>query len=723
MIDDKHILHAWRLALAMLVLFTASRFLGGYLFDNNWSFTHLAHLPFWYTVVWLGLTVGLLLLLTARAVSLAGFFSTRLRILAAAVILLAVTVVFQHDSFLLGGGNMRIAQIAQAPRIICRWFEFGATLLVSWTYALFSLSDLPRNMAGVMSWKLISFIATAATLVGCLKLTAELTRDPVRRVFVFVVMFIGPQTILYFGFIGVEPVIPAVSCWVAWAAVRLNRRGGAKELVLVWLLTALGVFLHVWLIYLLPAVVFVTMRYLGRSKKKILTPALLCGPIACLALFVAIYVYGVTDFEFSRSILFLHGKPPFGDYGLFSLRHVSDVVQIFLLAAPVAVVTKYLWMRRFATLRTDADLLTFSLMTLAGGGVMVIMDPVHGIVFDLPRMLAYMTPMSLLLGLLLADLPRDRAAGRRLLAIVTALVLMAPTSFLPVLLNIRRMEPYAVEYFDKHELHYLHGGLAFRDAYFYRRHFDKRKQVLRIPGYEQVDRDELPQNNDPSYAADTSGLADDAPVLDTTNLELANKWEWGMKSISNDYLNLSAANDLITTGQLDEALRVLYRMKAQRPYWTEARSTLVGLLIRLGRYAQARVELDTCLMLQPYGREHHMNNYICYRDSKKFYEALKAVERAAELFPGDKEILTDLMIIHYRTGNSYEADTMATSLLAVDSTLPYPYLIKGFLEDSGDNLGAAIRWYEIFVSLAPNQPETERIKKRLEDLSAQLRED
>jgi len=724
MTDDKHMRQAWYLALAMPVLFVASRFLGGLIFDNNWSFVFFKYSPSWYTLLWLVLTVGLALGLIRSGRAVAGFFSTPVRIVAASVVLMALFVLFRYDSFVLGGGNLRIGQIAQAPVIVYRWFEFGAVMLVSWGYAVFSQFDLSHNMAAVFSWELFAFLATAATLIACLKLAAELAQDAARRVFVFLVMFVGPQTMLYFGFIGVEPVIPAVTCWVAWAAVRLNRTRQGRYLLVVWGLTLLGLFLNAWSAYLLPAVLFVTVRFVVGKRDRFSTVVLLFGGIACVALFVAIYFRGMTDFEFSHKILFWRGKPPFGDYGLFSLRHIGDIVQLFLLVAPVVIVTKYLWMRRWSRLRNDADMATFSLMALAGGGVLVVMNPVDGIVFDLPRLVAYLTPMSLLLGLLLADLPSGHPSARRLLALAATLVLIAPLGYLPVLLHIRRTEPYAVAYFDQHKQYYLQAGLAFRDAYYYLRNYDERKKVVRVPGFEHVNV------NQPGASGTTPDSVAAAPLrvqdtlgLDTTNLELSNKWDWAMPTLSSDYLNLSGANDLITAGRLDDALTVLYRLKAQRPYWAEARATLVSVLIQLRRYRQARVEIDTCLMLQPYSRVQLMNNYICYRDTKDFYDALAAVQRAAEYFPDDKEILTDLMIIQYRAGNSYEADTMAVSLMAADSTLPYPYLVKGFLEDSQENYAAARRMYERFIALAPDEPETERVKKRLEALKTLLHED
>ncbi|MDH3938609.1 MAG: hypothetical protein OEV68_14890, partial [candidate division Zixibacteria bacterium] len=166
----------------------------------------------------------------------------------------------------------------------------------------------------------------------------------------------------------------------------------------------------------------------------------------------------------------------------------------------------------------------------------------------------------------------------------------------------------------------------------------------------------------------------------------------------------------------------LYAMKAKRPYWTDARARLINVLMRLGRYAQTRPELDSVLMLQPYRREHHQNNYIFWRDQRKYTEAFAAIDRAVELFPNDPEILTDLMLMHHQIGNKEEAAELASSLNATDSTLPYPYLVRAFQEDASENYSAAIRYYQRFVSLAPNDPDTERMRARMNELAEKLRE-
>ena len=117
-----------------------------------------------------------------------------------------------------------------------------------------------------------------------------------------------------------------------------------------------------------------------------------------------------------------------------------------------------------------------------------------------------------------------------------------------------------------------------------------------------------------------------------------------------------------------------------------------------------------------------MNLYVYHRDTKDYFKAIKAVDRAEELFPGDLEILTDRMIINFRAGEYDTADSLAVFLLETDPSLPYPYLILGFMEDARKDIRAAAHYYERFVTLAPDQSETPRIQTRLQELETLLKE-
>ncbi|MEA3296658.1 MAG: hypothetical protein U9R56_02205 [candidate division Zixibacteria bacterium] len=677
------------LLIAVIVAFVAGRFFGGQLFDNNWSFIHWQHQPGWYSIVWLSLLVVLTLIVVTFIKRIAELFTSKVVLVVAVAGLFLLLILFRFDSFVYGEGNMRVAQISQVPKIIFRWYEFGSIALVSWLYWFFSLFDLhphtltASNTAAVYGWNVFSFTCTLASLIGCVKLAGELATDAVRRFCLFIILFFGPQTILYFGFTGIEPVIVAVTIWFALMSVKLNRRLTTNRVLSLWLITAIGIVLHFSLVYLLPAAVYLSARYLaGKNSQaaRFSRWSSVAGFIGWAMLMIAVYYWGNRSFEFSRYLLFLNGKSPFGDYGLFSARHLGDVIQLFFLAAPTILIAKYLWCRRIKSFLTDANLVTASLMALAGNAALVVLDPASGIVFDFPRFVAYLFPLSFLLAILVADVNIDVKQGRLLLGFLTVVSLLLPLSYLPTYLRINIAETYATDYLDKHEFYNRNGCLAFRDAYFY----------LNNPENGTIDK--------------------------------ANTWEWSLTTRAHDYLCFRGASDLATSGDVREAIGVLYQMKAQNPYWSEIRALLAKLLISEGRYDQARMEIDSTLMLEPYRKEHHMNLYTYYRDTKNYHEALKAVNRAEELFPGDLEIITDKMIINFRAGKHDTAESLASFLLETDASLPYPYLILGFLEDARKDIRAAAHYYERFVTLAPNQSETPRIQKRLQELETLLRE-
>jgi len=306
--------------------------------------------------------------------------------------------------------------------------------------------------------------------------------------------------------------------------------------------------------------------------------------------------------------------------------------------------------------------------------VVLILDPVYNIVLDYPRLTAYLFPISLALAVLVT---RQKNQGHnRLLAVLATVCLMLPLSYLPNYVRIAKADPYVTDYLEKHDSFYLDGCLAFRDAYFYRKELDE-----------------------------------------------ANAWEWKLPSKSPDYLNLEGVKALATQGEEVEALRTLYKIIAKNPYWSEARAVFVSIQMKPGRYALAKPQIDTCLMLEPYRKEYLMNLYRYYRDIRSYPQALMSIKKVLKIFPGDYELKTDLMIVYYRSGAPQTADSLADVLLAADSTLPYPYLIKGLIAERRNERQAAISLIKKFIALAPNEPDTPAIQERLNELIWEMEEE
>ncbi|MFQ6008071.1 MAG: hypothetical protein ACE5K8_03880, partial [Candidatus Zixiibacteriota bacterium] len=659
--------------LLVVLTFIAGRIFGGSLFDNNWSFLHWQHLPVWYIVFWFLLLLGAGFLFASQQERIAKPFASPIRVAVGLAIIFAGFVVFQFDSFLYGGGNLRVAQVAQAERVIYRWFEYGTILIVSALDWFFDLFRWHHNRAGVYAWKTFAFVCTALSLIGSLQLVKELAVDAAKRFYLFVILFFGPQTILFFGFIGIEPIIVTITVWVTLLVVKLIRRFSFRHLISLWVLVVFGAFMHFALIYLVPAAVYTTVSssFKGRQGRR---AALVAGLVSNLALVLLCYYWAERSLEFSKFVLFLSGKNPHSDYGIFSPRHLGDIAQLLFLAFPLVVIAGYMVIIKYKALenRSRTILLGSLLMALGGITMVFILDPLDSIVLDFPRFTAYLFPLSFLLAVALREHP---SAGLGLpLALMATVSFILPLSYLPNYLSIAKADPYITEYLEKHDSFYYTGCLAFRDAYFYRQEFD-----------------------------------------------LADAWEWKLPIKSPDYLNLRGCRDLSLTGEDHEAIRTLNKMIAQHPYWPDPRTLLASIQLKLGRYHLAKPHIDTCLMLDPYKKDHLVNLYRYYRDIQDYPRALQTIERTLTLYPGDVEVKTDLMIVQYRSGAFQKAVSLADELLAIDSTLPFPYLIKGFIAEVHKTPQAAIPFYKKFITLAPNEPETPAIREKLEKLTSEQR--
>ena len=374
-------------------------------------------------------------------------------------------------------------------------------------------------------------------------------------------------------------------------------------------------------------------------------------------------------------MLFIKGHLPHSDYGLFSGRHIGDILQLFFLAIPLAAVMKVTAFLQKGWLKNNHPAMAFWLMGSTGAILIFIANPTNNIVLDFPRLTAYLTPFSILLVLLLVKMQYQANLSRRFVAVLAAAALMLPFSYLPAYTKIEQAKHYLNDYMDKHENFYRMGLIAIRDAHYYREEFRS-----------------------------------------------ADYWEWQLPVKSLEYLTLKGTRDLIRAGRNEEALEVLYQAISRNPYWTEPRDMIAIVQMNLGHLELAKPQIDTCLMLEPNKRNHLSNLYRYFRDTGNLIRAKETVDRQLDLYPDNPEVKTDLMIINYRLGRMKTADSLAEHLMEQDPDLPFPYLIKGFVREKTDDLKAAVRYYQKFIELGSNEIEKPMIEKKLDSLQAVIEE-
>lgn len=670
----------WRERTAVALIFVvalgfiALRILGHSYFSNNWSFLHWQNQPWWYSVAWSAVFVAAIVFAFLKSKQIADFFSTRLRRIAGLLVIIILLILCQFDSFLFANGNNRVAQIAQTDYIIHRWFEYGSSLLVTGFYELFELFGMAKETAAVFAWSTLLWISTLLSLWGSVVLTGEFTKRTEIRFWLFLIIFFGPQTLAYMGLLGPNVTIIPVVIWLTIFAFRSMKNRSLSSLVMVWLVTIIGVLSNHLAALLVPAAIYVTLRSALQLKRwSIVT---IVSTFVSLVLAVAaFYILGWKNLEFSHYILFFKGKNPFVDYGIFSGRHIGDIVQMLLLVFPQLVVVFFLFMSE----RRQAGNFFLNglswLLFLIGMTTLFIVDPLNSIVLDLPKLVVLLTSAGIVAACVVR-LSFDRTeSSPRLPALMAVMAVFLPLSIAPIYSRISIAEPYVTAYLDENPAYYIRDGLAMRDSYFYKKDYDK-----------------------------------------------ANEWESLLVVKSGDYLGFKGAQNLQLGGDYDGAAEEYYRLKNKYPFWTQPRAQLASIQLNLNQLELARAEMDTLLMLEPYNKIYHQQLIGYFIKSRNFISALEASNKSLEIFQDDKELMVNKMTALFHNGKTFEADSLARDLIRIDSTLPYPYLFRALILDKGGNNVLATRNYELFLSLKPDSPEAPEVRKRLNALTLEIRQ-
>ena len=653
-------------------LFVIGRVAGLLFGGNNWSFMHWAVQPVWYSVAWTVLFFLALVMVTKMSSTMAEKLSTGTGIYVAGGLLMAGMIALHFDSFFYGAGNLRIAQVAQADKVIIRWFEMGsvgcAALLVT---AINAVATLKATVAGQLAWQIYGYMMTTITLFGAIALARLLSERPSERISIALLLFFGPHSLILFGYTGPEPVIPAAVLWTGWWMMKAL--GGKSKIPLVglWLTVVAGVIFHVACLILIPAAIFTTVATFGSQKK--IANSIIAGLAVHVVGVAGIFWYASTNLEFARNILFINGISPDSDYGLFSIRHLSDHVQRLLLVTPMAIAGLFLLVTRWRSWFPDTRIIAALFLTVGGGMTSFITSPVNSVVADLPRMAALLAPASLLLVLLIMKLRKGSEATSPL-SFAAVIAIFVPLAVLPVYRSTLFTSFHIEPYYQQHDSFYYRGALSLRDAFY--------------------------------------GLG---------NYDKANEWEQILPIESPQHINIQGCRGLVSREEFGDAVRSLSLMKVRYPYWVEARAYLASIQVSLSHPDLAKPDIDTCLMMDPFDKSSLTNQYIYYRETGDFARAIELNEEALEWYPTDTTMRLDQMALYYRRGDLVTSERLANQMLSNDSSMAFPWLIKGIAEDAKHNVTTAMKHYQRFIDGAPNDLDVPRARKRINDLTLQSR--
>jgi len=650
------------------LLFISARIFGSGFFGDSWSLELWRLLPIWYSLVWLLLFVTAMTFAFLKSDQIASFFNSRLKIISGLLFIILIIVLMQFDSVVHAGGNLTIAQFSQTDYVIHRWYEFGSSFIIYELYQLYEFLGMQANEASLYALKTFLFITVIFSMIGTLLLTAELSSRTTHRFWYFLIIFFGPQSLAIFGLIGTEHIVIPATIWLGLFAIRTFRQKSVTSLVAIWIILIASVLLHYSAAVLFPAAVYVTLRHFLRPT-KFSKLSLLLSLLTTFILLFSYYLYASYNYELSFKLLHFKGTNPFLSYGLFSQRHLGDMIQMLFLIFPHILLLIFLGLKSKREGNNAFAFVFFGVMFLTGLLFVFIANPSNSVVMELPALAVFFMAGSIWACTAIKTSDERQTNPTRLLALVAVLSAAFLFSYLPVYSNITLSDKIISSYFDKYPAYYTKTGLAFRDAYFLKKDFDN-----------------------------------------------ANMWDIGMRTKSADYLAFSGANSLLENGEFTPALEELYRLKTKYPSWTEPRILIAAVLQRLGQSKGAKAEIDTSLMLEPYNKKHYHTLFNYFYGQRSYLQALDQAEKALEIFPDDKELLVDKMTALFYTRNDAVADSLAREIIRIDSLLPYPYMFRGLIMEQRRNFAGAIRNYQKFIKLLSDSPDTPGIRKKLNDL-------
>ncbi|MDZ4723414.1 MAG: tetratricopeptide repeat protein [candidate division Zixibacteria bacterium] len=672
--DHNGVNHTLYYLLAAIILsYVFLQFMGKTLFPESWAFNFFSYLPAWYKIFWPVAIIGVGLLFHSER-ALAFLFTCPRRITAWMVLLFAVIVFAGYDSFLYGGGNLRVAQIAQTKQLLLNWYEFGSVALVSALFQFHKLFISEDTTAGVWAWKVFSFVNIIAGIIGGLALVRALTTNPARRALLMATLLSGAGAAILFGFMGIETILFSLSFWFAFVSLRLSQKFSSKRLLLLWLIVGLGAFMHISLLYLLPAALYVSLSAPLKQNQKPIAAVLVAG-ISIPILLFAVYRIAGDSFYLSQFLLFQEGTPPNTDYGIVDARRIRDLAQLLFLLAPLLLPLAIIDRLKAPSRQMRTVTVGSFFMAIGGLTLLLIVNPVNSVVLDLPRVAAFLVPLSILTTLVFSQDEEVKYRGRPLLPLAATASLMLPLAFLPSLLRIDQAEKPVTEYLKANLVWFRVGSLAFRDAYFYRDDFEK-----------------------------------------------ANRWQNELPIVSPDFLTFRGCNDLIAHGQYNDALVELYFLIARLPYWTEPRALAAVTQMKIGKFAAARAQMDTCLLLEPNRKDFLTNDYGYYMTTGKFNEAERLIHDMLKVYPTDAILRSDLMSIYLQKEKFDDANSLANEVIAADSLQPMPYYVKGELAERDGRLEEAAAHFRRFLEIAPDHPDAKVISQRLNRIVIELKQ-
>ena len=582
---------------------------------------------------------------------------------------MAIFFYFRFEAFLYGDGYIRIGNFAQKGQPLFHWYEFGSTYIPYIFYQIIILFGVTKLAASILAYQLVSVLSGGFFLLFSIKISDLLYDNYHDKITSLFLLMLSGISMMFFGLVENFPILLAAGILFIYLLALTINSSNKKYLYYLLALTLIGVMINFQFITFVPLLIYVIIKsFIKREKTGKLLGLIIAFGLIPLAV-VILYVKAANDMWLENLILLLNGKSPEAHYWLFSQIHLLDIFNLIFVFVPIFLLFIFAIIVGFIKLKKDKLFIILSLLVFVQIIYLLIIDPKNGMIRDIPQY------SFLLLGFVFwgiyAVIKIRKQAGLSQSIVMglcpVAFVLMLPG--LMVHLSPSKTEESINKYLKYNESKYQSGLLAFRDYYFAAGDMDKSNYY-----------DQLVEKKSPGA------------------------------------LQSRLVNDLYAHGRYTESFNYANQLVERYPYNYQYRIHRSNLLKYYKRFGEAKSELDTAIILAPYIAEtyHFLAEY--FREQKIDSKCFEILQKAVSFAPDNPIILIDLTAYYFRSSQFDRADSLAKTVMAIDSMAPYAYMYQGLIADNFKRYDKAMEFYSKFIELNDKLPEVSYIRKRQNDI-------
>lgn len=590
-----------------------------------WGFNHLIFLPDIFTAMFILIGVIALALPLFPFSEAAGgtisdkfshvFFKSTGRYLyrlLVIVLMAGLFAIFAMPTHFLGDGYASLANLGSETGTFYKWSEKGITFIVSTIQSFIG----PKNVQTARtSFQIISITSGIVSIWFFFLISGLISEDQIKRVMTFSISLLSATLLLFFGYVESYPLL-----WISLTGfIYFSLRYLRKKRGLFWplLFLALGVFIHLQMLVLIPAFLYLTHRsdfgqsiYLRYKRlMRVIGGFVLIGGIA-------IFIHRYTSDLYFENIFLppFTGKPVDPRYALISAPHLVDIINLLMLLSPLLFLLLFLsraGLKKFTAEKSSIFLIVLSLSNLL---FLLVIDAKLGMPRDWDLLSLSVYAFTLLLIISVQD---DHVSLlKKLLPSMLIMLVLFSAPYLLTNLTEQRSLRYYKYFIDLDRKGSLSGLVVLRE--YYRDHGDTRRK-------------------------------------DSINTLIEAKFT--------DELNINRAFSALRNHNLPQARSILETMTPDK-FSSDYHNLLSMIYFAEGNNDKALEEAKKAVQLQRYKPALLRNLARIYAHRGEYDKAFEPLRRAYELHSNNFYVVEGLANLHLEVGNLDSAIYYSERLMA-----------------------------------------------------------